>query len=418
MPHHIPQENSEYPSRLGVRRPWFVHSDGIVAEIRQVECFEQSAAVCMRIRPHAPITLGSEFGKLWEKCASGVKQLFGLVAVHPLFEQGDMLRRVHGFNGDLMRAPGALGLFAIDELRSGPALRRAQDDHRPGRPRLIAARSRLRLDLFDLAQYGVQRLRHQLMHQRRVIPDDEMRLVTVSMEQAGQLFLWDTGQNRRVRDLVAVEVQDRQHRAIALRIQKLVGVPAGRQWPGLGLAVADDAADEQVRVIKGRSERMRQRVTQLAAFMDRAGSLRRGVAGDAAGERKLPKQPLHTRGVLRDARIDLAVGAFKVGVCHQSRPAVPWPGDINHIEIVTLDDPVKVRVDEVQARSRSPVPEQARLDMLPLQRLAQERVVQQVNLSDGEIVGRTPVGIGFSQFVRIKWSRHKGVRTLFPEVRG
>ena len=38
-------------------------------------------------------------------------------------------------------------------------------------------------------------------------------------------------------------------------------------------------------------------------------------------------------------------------------------------------------------------PEQPRLDVLGLQRLSQQRVVQQVDLADREVVGRAPVGV-------------------------
>src|SRR5262249_59994405 len=50
-----------------------------------------------------------------------------------------------------------------------------------------------------------------------------------------------------------------------------------------------------------------------------------------------------------------------------------------------------VHVDEVQARGRSPMPEQAWLDVLDLEALLQERVVEKVDLADGEEVRRPPV---------------------------
>jgi hypothetical protein len=39
------------------------------------------------------------------------------------------------------------------------------------------------------------------------------------------------------------------------------------------------------------------------------------------------------------------------------------------------------------------VPEEPRLHVLRAQRLAQKRVVEQVDLPDGEIVGGAPVGV-------------------------
>ena len=96
-------------------------------------------------------------------------------------------------------------------------------------------------------------------------------------------------------------------------------MPARGQRPGLGLAVADDAGDDQVGVVERRAVGVRERVAELAALVDRAGRLRRHVAGDAARERELGEEPLHALLVLRDVRVDLAVGAFEIGVGHQAR---------------------------------------------------------------------------------------------------
>ena len=66
----------------------------------------------------------------------------------------------------------------------------------------------------------------------------------------------DAPEDRRVRDLVAVEMKNRQHRAVARRIQKLIGVPTCRQGAGLALAVADHATGEQTGIIEYRSIRV------------------------------------------------------------------------------------------------------------------------------------------------------------------
>ena len=70
-------------------------------------------------------------------------------------------------------------------------------------------------------------------------------------------------------DLVAIEMQDRQHRAIGHRIEKFVGMPGRRQRPGFRFAVADHASNDQIRIIEHRAERMAQRIPQFAAFMNR-----------------------------------------------------------------------------------------------------------------------------------------------------
>jgi hypothetical protein len=50
-------------------------------------------------------------------------------------------------------------------------------------------------------------------------------------------------------------------------MQELVGVPARRERTRLGLAIADDARDDELRIVECGAERVRQRVTELASFV-------------------------------------------------------------------------------------------------------------------------------------------------------
>ena len=99
-------------------------------------------------------------------------------------------------------------------------------------------------------------------------------------------------------------------------------MPARRERPGLGLAVADDAGDEEIGVVERRPERVRQRIAELAALVDRAGRLRRDVGGDAARERELAKERAQPVLVLGDVRVALGVRAFEVRVRDEAGPAV------------------------------------------------------------------------------------------------
>ena len=162
---------------------------------------------------------------------------------------------------------------------------------------------------------------------------------------------------------------------------------------GFRLAVADDAGDDQIGIVERRAIGVRQRIAKLAALVDRARRLRRDVARDPAGKRKLREQPLHPGLVLRDVRVDLAVGPLEIGVRDQRRPAMPGAGDVDHVEVVFLDQPVQVDVEEIEARRRSPMPEQPRLDVLFGQRLLQQRVVVEIDLADRQIVRGAPVRV-------------------------
>ena len=93
----------------------------------------------------------------------------------------------------------------------------------------------------------------------------------------------------------------------------------------------------------------------------------------------------------------LAVSAFEVRVAHDGRAAVSGPGDVNHVEIVFLDDPVQMHVDEVLPRRRAPVPQQHVLYIRERQRPLQQRIVVKINLADRKVIGRTPIGIQLLQ---------------------
>ena len=237
------------------------------------------------------------------------------------------------------------------------------------------------------------------MHALGLVAGDEDRPPAVTLQQRGELGVGDPRQHRRVRDLVAVQVEDRQDGAVRPRVEELVRVPARRERAGLGLAVADDARDQQLGVVEGRPERVGERVAELAAFVDRAGRLRRGVAGDAARERELPEEPPQPFLVPADLGVELAVGAFEVRVRDDARPAVAGARDVDRAQVALPDGAVQVRVEEVQARSRAEVAEQARLDVLRRERLAQQRVVEQVDLADGEVVRGAPVRVEAAQLL-------------------
>ena len=293
----------------------------------------------------------------------------------------------------LVRSPAAFDPDSVDVVGTSPSLGRAHHDHRPTGALGAAAVARPLLDGADLVERSVERLGHRVVDALRVVARDEPRRVPVALHQRAQLVLRDPREHRRVGDLVAVEVQHRQYGTVAGRVEELVRVPARRERTGLRLAVADHTADDQARVVERRAVPVRERVPQFPTLVDRAGGLRRDVARDAAGERELAEQPAHALGVLPDRRIPLGIGALQPCVGHESRAAMAGAGHVEHLQPALPDRPVAVRIDEIEPRRRPPVPEQPRLHVLEAQRLAQQRVVEQVDLTDREVVRRTPVGV-------------------------
>ena len=120
----------------------------------------------------------------------------------------------------LVRAPRALDLDAVDLARARPALRRAEHDHRPrGRARSTPSSRAARwiAAIPSSASSSAAAKRWCASACGRVEPDlDEHRPVAVALEELDELLLRDPRQHRRVRDLVAVQVEDRQHRAVDL----------------------------------------------------------------------------------------------------------------------------------------------------------------------------------------------------------
>ena len=160
-------------------------------------------------------------------------------------------------------------------------------------------------------------------------------------------------QHRRVGDLVPIQVQDGQHRPVAGRVEEFVAAPTGGERTGLRLAVTDHTRNDQVRVVERRAEGVAERVPEFAALVNAAGRFRGNVRRDATREAELLEQFLQPGRVAGDLWIHFCVHAFQVHVCHQPRPAVPRPRDVQNVQVVPLDDAVQVNVDEVQARCRA-----------------------------------------------------------------
>ena len=311
------------------------HVDGVVAEVGQRERPQQRAAVGVGARAHPALAPRRELGQLLDQAAVRVEQLLRAGT------SASTTRAVRGARGcrrARRAAPGASGTVPRSGSPStsfGPVqpfgVRSTIIGHsgrvveRPARaaPRIAAISSS--------ASSSAAAMR--AVHRAGVGALDEDRPVAVPLEEGRQLLRGDPGEDRGVGDLVAVQVQDRQHRPVAHRIEELVGVPARGERSGLGLAVADDAADHQIRVVERGAVGVRQRVAELAALVDRPRRLRRDVARDAARERELAEEPAHALDVLTDLGVDLGVGPLEVGVGDDRRAAVARAGDVERLEV-------------------------------------------------------------------------------------
>ena len=252
------------------------------------------------------------------------------------------------------------------------------------------------VDLFDGCFDG---LRHQAMHHLRIVALDEQRIPAATAKELLQFLMLDAGEHRRVADLEAVEVQDRQNRSVRDRIEEFVGLPGGRQGTRFGLAVADDAGDDEPRIVERGAEGVAERISEFAALVNGARRRRRDMARNAARKRELLEQPFHPGFVLTDVGIDLAVAALEIGVGDQRRAAMAGTGDVDHVEIMQSDRPVQMDVDEILSGRRAPMPNHERLDMRQREGFAQHRICVEVDLTNREVVGGAPIRVELLQFV-------------------
>lgn len=122
-----------------------------------------------------------------------------------------------------------------------------------------------------------------------------------------------------------------------------------------------------------------------------------GVSGatceDAAREAKLLKQALHALPVAGYVGVYFLIAAVQPVLGHHGVAAVAGAGDIYHVEVEFLYDPVQMRVDEVLSGDGAPVADDLLLDVILAEGLFEKRVVQQVELAGREVVGGAPVPV-------------------------
>ena len=226
--------------------------------------------------------------------------------------------------------------------------------------------------------------------QPRVVPGDHDRRPALAGQVAADLVVGGPAPHRRPADLVAVEVQHRQHRAVAAGVEERRHLPRPGQRPGLGLAVPDDAGHQQVGVVEGGAGGVHQGVAELAALVDRPRGGHPDVAGDAAGGGELPEQRPDAGRVGSDGGVQLAVGALEPGGGDQRRPTVARSGDVQDRLPGASDQSVELHVQRREAGGGAPVAQQPGLDVGVGERALEQDVLGQVDLADGQVVGRGP----------------------------
>src|SRR4029077_18782695 len=108
--------------------------------------------------------------------------------------------------------------------------------------------------------------------------------------------------------------------------------------------------------------------------------MRTAVTRDSARSRELPEQPPHPRNSLRDLRIKFRVSPFKINLRYDRGPSMPRSRNINDAGIVLSDEPIQMDINKILPRRGSPMPKQARLDVLRAKRLPRQKRVLPVEM--------------------------------------
>ena len=144
--------------------------------------------------------------------------------------------------------------------------------------------SSVALDLFDVLYHGVERCGHRLVHQFGLEALNEIRRPAVTTQQLIEFLAADAGEDRWAGNLVAIEMEDRQHCTIGGSVEKFVGMPGCGQWPGFCLAVTNHAGGNQIWIVKYGTEGMTQRIAKLTPLVNGAGAFGRSMARYATGK--------------------------------------------------------------------------------------------------------------------------------------
>jgi hypothetical protein len=223
----VAQQQAEAFGRFGTLVARLPDLDRVGRGVGDLQRQQAATAVGVRRRAHPQVPLRRQRGQLRDQAPLLVKALIRPVAAHPPLQHRQVLGVLaDAFQRHLVRAEGALDRDPVDLGRAGPALRGAEDDRRPARPPCHRLRApRLRLDPGDpLARRGQHR-GELAVDLPRVVSRDEVAFVAVAGEQVGDLALARPPQHRRAGNFVLVQVQDRQHRSVARRVEEAHALP-------------------------------------------------------------------------------------------------------------------------------------------------------------------------------------------------
>ena len=113
-----------------------------------------------------------------------------------------------------------------------------------------------------------------------------------------------------------------------------------------------------------RAEGSRQRVAEFAALVDGSRDTRVEVTRESARPREASHEVVDALVIRREFGIEVPQAAFQVSVGEIRRRAVARTGHEQEVQVVGEDQPVQVRVDEIDSGAGAPMTQQPVLDVL------------------------------------------------------
>ena len=148
-----------------------------------------------------------------------------------------------------MGTESTLYLNAVYSIWARPALGRSKNDRGPASSTAFPMLPCLRLDVGN-PRMGVLECRGELrMYDGGVVTGDDDGIPTVRSEKSPDLFIRLASQHSGAGYLVAVEMKDRQHCSVTLRVKEGRSLPSTRQGTGFGFPVSNNAGHDQLWVV-------------------------------------------------------------------------------------------------------------------------------------------------------------------------
>ena len=133
-----------------------------------------------------------------------------MVAAHPVLNDFEMVLVGHRIeHRNLVSAPGAFYFVSVNLFGSSPSFGRTKHDHGPARTGGVSGGARMRLDCANLKNALLENGSRLPMHFGWIVAFNKVWFVAISDQQRFQLLVGNAGKHGRIRDFVAVQVQDR-----------------------------------------------------------------------------------------------------------------------------------------------------------------------------------------------------------------